>query len=196
MPSAVFAISQTWYLTDIASGSNYVMQKGSSGGGSTSITVSGSGGNVIWHADEPSTYNVGFLSGNWTGQLTRTGDNAARSATMEVGIWNGISFTAAGSGDASFANKAWTTPISISAAAFDVPEGQWLALRFTNIHSPASKTVSIETAGGSYLVSPSTDPGYPVPDVGAWLLYGTGLGVVALIILRLKKVSLSYILSG
>ena len=68
-----------------------------------------------------------------------------------------------------------------------VPQGQWLALRFTNTHSPASKTIDISTAGGSYVISPSSDPGYPVPDVGAILMFAAGLIVVGWFVRKQKK---------
>ena len=182
----VLAASQAWYLTDIASGSNYVMQKGSSGGGGTSIIISG-GASRNFLADEAATTNVGFQEGSWTGQITRTGVDQARTATVEVGVWSGTTFASYGSGDASLGSKIMTISFTISASAFDVPEGQRLALRFVNTSSPAGKLIDVSTAGDSYLTSPPSDPGYPIPDVGAMLMFAAGLGVVAWVILRLRK---------
>jgi hypothetical protein len=192
----VLAVSQTWYLTDIASGSNYIMQKGGAGGGGTSITIS-PGAPVVWIADEAAQTNVGFTSGTWGGKLKRASSSAPARGTAYIGVWEGLTFTSAGSGV--FAFRGQGTKFRIPANAFDVPQGSWLAFKievgphllpaqpFGGKPPPPPIRLNIVTDGSSYVASPSTDPGYPVPDVGAWIMFTAGLGVVGLILLKLRN---------
>ena len=165
---SALAASQTWYITDTASGSNYVMQRGSTGGTSTIIAVA-NGASVILVADEAASISVYFAAGDWTGQIKATPDSSGHNATVEIGSWNGTSFTSAGtSGTMTFPTKGVTStlPFTITnASAFNVSRGDWLALRFNNL--VGNKTIDVATDGVSYVSSPSTDTGYP----GFWESY-------------------------
>lgn len=48
-------------------------------------------------------------------------------------------------------------------------------------------TFEIVTGDRSYMSSPSSDPGYPVPDVSAWVMLATGLGVTGWIVSRVRR---------
>lgn len=175
----VLAATQTWYLTDTASGANRVMNKGAVGGGQTIVTVT-NGTSVIWVANQAAQGAVGFPAGTWSGQVIGTcvNVNATYILTADIGVWSGAIFTSSGTSAAmTFTkNKTVTRTFVISASAVDVLDTQWLALR---LNGTGTGPVGVETsaANPSYVSSPSSDPGYPVPDVASIAMFGAGLAV-------------------
>jgi len=85
------------------------------------------------------------------------------------------SFTAHGNVDGEFTGN--DADFTISASAFTVPKGQWLAFRVTNNADKDFKIVTKD--GSSYVSSPETDPGYPVPELSTLVLFSTGLLALA-----------------
>jgi len=148
------------------------------------------GTSATWVATNAATTNVGFTNDSWTGFLTRTGNNNARTGTLEIGVWNGT-FTPKGSGTADFANKAMTTgnvAIAINSPPFDIAIGQYLALGYSNTEGGGgNKSVDVSTTSGSWVQSPSTDPGYPVPDVETWIFFAAGLAIIGVVFWRLRR---------
>jgi LPXTG-motif cell wall-anchored protein len=64
--------------------------------------------------------------------------------------------------------------------------GDYLALRVFN--SSSSTPYTVVTDGNSWLSSPATDPGYPLPEMSALILLGIGLaGLGGYILVRRKK---------
>lgn len=65
----------------------------------------------------------------------------------------------------------------------DFGTGDWLAVRLWWIDAPAEKNLYIyykaENERDSYIKSPSTDPGYPVPELPTIILISTGLLTLA-----------------
>jgi hypothetical protein len=57
-----------------------------------------------------------------------------------------------------------------------VPENYYLALRIVN-ELESGKSIDVITEGKSLLVSPDTDPGYPLPEIASALLFVFGLTV-------------------
>lgn len=154
------AVTQTWYLTDITSGSNRVMNRGSTAGGSTPISIA-KGTNVVWQANEAATMNVYFPAGNWTGNLHHTGANLVNPTSVNIGVWNSSNFTSYGSASTSMSGGA-TWSFTISASAFTVATGQYLALKVSN-GSGQNRTLIVATDGTSFVNSMITDQGYPSP---------------------------------
>ena len=178
-PSAIFgneeeSHSQRWYLSSTDSGLNKVMYKGSPSEGAEPVLVEWLE-EAIWIADEPAGVDVGFPAGDWTGHLRKTGDGD--KFEVEIGVWDGSDFYFWGyydEGDFGASNDA---DFTIRADSFTVFEDEWLAFRVTNWD--AEYDFYIVTAGGSsYVSSPSTDPGYPVPELPTIILFSIGLVVL------------------
>ena len=122
---------------------------------------------------------VTFPSGNWTGSLNFTtappaGGNIIK---VDVGYMPGYNFH----GSQWIGPPDGTTkvfPINVTTSAFTVPTGSYLTLRVTNYF--ASNDIYVDTGGTdqSTLISPSSDPGYPVPELATILLSGAGLAAL------------------
>ena len=176
LPQPALAASQTWYLTDIASGTNYIMNKGSSGGGGTPIVIpSKAGAYEIWQANEAASVTLGFQAGTWTGDLHQAGGDYVSPVQVDIGVWDGSGFTSYGydSGYVSTTEPTWS--FAISASDFNVPVGQHLAFKVLNNSSQPNRDLEVATDGTSFVTSPDTDPGYPVPELPTIILLGAGL---------------------
>ena len=173
-------------MSSTDSGLNKVMYKGSQSGGAEPVLVEWLE-EVIWIADEPASVDVGFPAGDWTGHLRKTG--VGIDFEVEIGVWDGSFFDSWGSkeGDFGAGNDADFT-ITI-ADSFTVLADEWLAFRVTNWDLEYFDDFYIVTAGGpSYVSSPPTDPGYPVPELPTIILFSIGLLVLAgYVVLRRKN---------
>ena len=67
----------------------------------------------------------------------------------------------------------------ISANPFTVPKGDYLALRIANPEAGAADLVIKTGEDNSYLTSPKTDPGYPIPELSTFILFSVGLLALA-----------------
>ncbi len=167
--------AQTWYLDE-----NNVMYKGVTNNAEGSIVIGADGSNV-WIADEAATVDVGFPAAAWTGQVVFTSaPSAADTFTIDISSADagGSNFQPGGSdatltGDGSATVFTYTT----DAASFTVPNTKYLALKITN-NSVSGYTVTTGEAW-SYICSPSSDPGYPVPEPSTIILLGIGLTMLA-----------------
>jgi hypothetical protein len=170
--------SQSWFLSN-TSGSDYIMYKGDMSKIEGAVTVS-NGSSTIWRANEPATVDVGFSGGTWTGKITLNESFASgETFTVEVGSYEGSTFTSAGSQTCTGATDKITFSLEIPATTFDILNGNYLALNITN-PSDGSADLVIKTGGGnSYVTSPETDPGYPVPELPTIILFSAGLLILA-----------------
>lgn len=184
---AAAAGSQQWYLD----GSNHatvtankVMEKSGSQAGTTSI---GAGGEVIWLSENTAqTGGVTFPSGSWVVSLETTA-NWGANCFAQVGSWNTSTgwhqiATTTGTHFA-FANGILIVEVQTGSAT--IPGGEYLALKLGNSDGSAH---TVKTQGQSHLVSPTTDPGFPVPEVAAGILFGIGLlGLVGYRMMKREK---------
>ena len=169
-------------MSSTDSGLNKVMYKGSQSGGAEPVLVEWLE-EVIWIANEPASVDVGFPAGDWTGHLRKTGDGD--NFEVEIGVWDGDFFDSWGDkeGDFGASNDA---DFTISTDSFTVLEGEWLAFRVTNWDWEDFYIVTAD--GPSYVSSPPTDPGYPVPELPTIILFSIGLLVLAgYVVLRRKN---------
>ena len=170
--------AQSWFLHN-----DSVMYKENMSKPEDTVTVS-DGGSTIWKANEPATVDVGFPEGTWTGMITLSEAFAdGETFTVEVGSYEGSIFTSAGSklinGDGSI-----TYSLSIPASAFTVQETEYLALQI----SPSGAALKVKTgSGNSYIISPETDPGYPVPELSTLHLLSIGLLALAGYVLLTRR---------
>lgn len=172
--------SQTWYL---GSTGNPVMEK--TGGQSGSVVVPAKG-NTLWLSDQKAATDVTFPSGTWTIKLKTDADWSDAQCLAEVGDYNpsgGGTFTPFNSSATGINNDGLVT-ITITVGG-TVKEGDYLALEVLN-----NDTVGhdITTDGSSSLSSPSTDPGYPLPEMSAVILLSFGLaGLGGYAVFKRKK---------
>ena len=172
---------QAWYLS-----TGGVMYEGEMGRPPAITTISG-GESKVWVADEDADVDVTFPGdAGWEGQLKfTTAPSNGDSFKIEIGYWDGSTFTAGGpdatiTGDGSKTTFTFTT----DAESFTVPQGRYLAMRITN---QSGSSYDLVTAGAwSYTTNPDTGaPNYPVPEIPSLIL----LGIALLILALLKKPS-------
>jgi hypothetical protein len=147
---------------------------------------------VAWfYADTGAVCGLGFGENSWEAYIRTEkidGDEVGHNLTVEICKLNGSTgnvtvlanhtqqLTAVGS------KHLWYIPCENNATtAWDFSTGDWLAVRLSwdcttdplRIHYNA-------TAGNdSYIESPSSDPGYPIPELPTVILFGVGLLVIA-----------------
>jgi Tol biopolymer transport system component len=183
--------SQTWYLdseTYLGPGPGLLLPAGyfemekatgpDNDGVTGSVTLDTGAG--IWISDEASDHGVTF-SGDWTVNLevTYLGD-----WTIRLGEWDGSTAF-------NEFNHVRTEPddhgiINLTFnASGTVPKGHYLALK---IETNAGATVL--TTGDSYLVSPTNDPGYPLPEIPSISLLAIGLaGIGGFLLIKRSRIT-------
>ena len=180
--------TQKWYwtnyATDLPTNADYQMNK-TSGQGTDFVHEIGASTVLIWVADEAVTSGPLDMHGSWTGNIEYyvhgTGDIKLKA---EIGVLTGggaftpkATTTHEGTGESGV--KDWD--ISLTPDPFSISNGQYLAVQFTNL--AGSSTINLLTyytydpnANGPTLInSPSTDPGYPVPELSTLLLTSVGM---------------------
>jgi hypothetical protein len=163
--------AQNWYLNN-----DDTMYKGDTSNGEESVAI-GASGFKVWIADQAATVDVSFPAAAWTGQVVFTSaPSDTHTFTIDIGSADadGSDFqeggpTATLTGDGSATVFTFTT----DATSLNVPGTKYLALRITN-NSGSGYTVTTGVAW-SYISSPSSDPGYPVPELSSIILLGSGL---------------------
>jgi LPXTG-motif cell wall-anchored protein len=162
----VYSVSQKWYLDNKG---DYVMEKTGTQTGSVSIS---NGSNAIWLSDQQAATDVTFSSGTWTVNL-KTDADWSGTCSAQVGDYNaGTSkFTPFNSspGTGAYSNGVITITVTTGGT---VSAGDYLALKIFN---NSGALHNITTDGSSWLSSPVTDPGYPLPEMPALVLLGIGL---------------------
>jgi len=173
--------SQKWYLY---SNGDYLMEK--TGTPTSFVPIANNNSDATWLSDQSATTDVTFPSGAWTINL-KTPIDWSSTCSAQVGDYNtGTStFTAFNGTKATgtYSNGAITITITTGGT---VSAGDYLALRVFN--SSSSTPYTVVTDGNSWLSSPATDPGYPLPEMSALILLGIGLaGLGGYILVRRKK---------
>lgn len=178
-----------WYLSN-----PYTMYKGDMTKPGATVNFFG-GNSKVWLADEQAQTEVTFPAGvgeqmQWAGQLAFTPAlGSGHSLLVEVGRWDGSSFTPGGP-DATITGDGTATVFTFTtdAESFTVPDGQYLALRVTN---QGDSLYSVQVGGSwSYLSAPDTAcPEYPVPELPTIILFSAGLvGLGSYVWLRRRKI--------
>jgi hypothetical protein len=193
VPTAVLASNlgnQNWQLNDTLSGSNYIMAKypGPNSGQVQSTVAIVNGGSLIWIADEVSQGVTFPVDGPWTIELfTDLWTLADGTCSAIIGDWNSSTgFTAISPSilpTSSTVNGLTTiVKLEFQMSDFTVPSGDYLAVQVTNsdgmdhnIYTGAGPKPAIPGVGASCVTSPSTDTGYPTPEVASIVLLGLGL---------------------
>jgi hypothetical protein len=172
------ATGQTWYLY-----SDDIMRKSLTPTASITINPHAS---RVWTADQKAWSAVTFPDGSWVIYL-KTSQDWSGSCTAEVGYWNGSfhPFTT-GAPVKSWDSGTGILTIRAQAGSETINANDYLALRVTNNDNAGSHDVI--TDGNSWVKSPASDPGYPLPELASGILFGLGLaGTGTFIIIRRKK---------
>lgn len=168
--------SQSWFLWETSLDTDlYEMKKGSvdyPGPSSVSITTTSS---VVWRADQTSQ-GCTFPAGTWDGEIFLKEEPSSGTITLDVGSWDG-SFHSNGNTQSPDPTVG-SNDISISADQFSVYSGDYLAFKVTN-NTSGTIVVDCDFADQSYLTSPTSDPGYPIPELPTIVLLTTGLVCLA-----------------
>ncbi len=190
--SAVPPESQTWFLTDISAGPAYVMNKGSGAGGANVIIGDpGPPGVALWVANEAATTNVAFGVASWTFTVAFT--TGSSGFTVQLGqATSGGDWTPAT--DAVIVTGSGNPPVQVTltpSSDFTVLSGNYLALSIDDVVDSTNTVIVVKPpAPGnspSYLESPSSDPGYPVPELSTLILCSSGILLLGAAVLWRRK---------
>ena len=176
--------SQRWYLSSTAG--SWVMYKGDHTKTAGTVPVADDGSET-WIADEATTVDVGFPAGTWTGHITFDATSLDTTVRVWVGKWDGSIFTPSAADE--YADVSGSSDFSFSASPFTVPETKWLALKIEDYDAVVDTDTVVVSVGGnnSYLTSPSSDPGYPIPELPTIILIGAGLACLGGYIIFMRR---------
>jgi hypothetical protein len=148
-------------------------------------------GKPAWfYADTGAECGLGFGENNWTAHIrTESIEGGEIDSVLYVEICklstNGsITFLANGSKTLTSADpkKLWNITCVDQNTEQDFLNGEWLSLRVLWQNETAD-TLKIyfenDTDSDSYITSPSSDPGYPVPELPTIILFSAGLLILA-----------------
>ena len=193
--------TQTWYLTSepnatgtptandgLTHKKDNLMHKGSRSGDGTSFSLPSD--EVAWfYADTGAECDLGFGVQPWEAHIRTEGiedDELWHNLTVEIcKLDNGTGdvtvlashtqqLTAVGS------KHLWNITCNTTTTQ-DFSTGDWLAVRLSwDCDTDPLQIYYNATAGSdSYVESPSSDPGYPIPELPTVILFGFGLLVIA-----------------
>ena len=172
--------SQRWSLDSEISSADREMEKSTSMGNdgqSGSVTVL-SGDSVIWLADEVAAHDNTFTDGIWIARL-RMGriywwDRL--QTKVRIGSWDPVTGMFTPFDNTTLSNISFfrnVYEVQIQTQSETIPAQDYLALEFEN--DSLWRDYTVRTDGRSYLRSPGTDPGYPLPELTTGILFGLGL---------------------
>jgi hypothetical protein len=182
--ATAMASSQNWLLSSSGhsvAGLTMFRGVGSTPSGSLSIPSKGS---AMWVADEAAYSDVTFSDGAWV--LFLDTSNWASACRAEIGhIDNGGSFTQFSTFTGTSTYVSGILKVQVQLASMTVPEGEYIAVR---VYNDTGMPRTITTTGRSYLTSPDSDPGYPLPELAAGILMGVGLvGIGGFVLIKRRR---------
>jgi hypothetical protein len=167
------------------------MYKGNTGEGEGTLTIN-DGSYIVWTSDEAAETDVTFpkdlwsvnilfnsapSSGNWfKGYLQEFDPDSGGYDTIHLWNWQG---------DDSTTNF---TASFIPDTSFTIDSGHRLAFRINNPHEEASESLVVKVGSNfSYVTSPTSDPGYPTPELSTIVLMSAGLVAIAIMFFATRK---------
>ena len=170
--------STRWRLDSEQTGANFRMERDGGPGddGQTGGVAISGGDSALWIADEAAAVDVAFSTADWEVQLWRSQTLSDYDITVDIGVWDGSSFTSEGTSTTkTFLTGFESLSFSYSVSAFTVPTGDWIAFQ---VNSQEAGGFTMTTAGGSSVFYPLDEPAYPVPELATIVLSSVGLAAV------------------
>ena len=205
--------AQTWYLTSnakpggaptasdsLAHAKDNLMHKDEWAGTGTSFYLTPAKPAAWFYADTGAEYGLGFGEHSWKAYIRtekiKIDDEAGthlKISICKLDSAGSVTILAEGTKELTVASAytLWEIICTDMAGLQDFNAGDWLAVRLWWIDAPEEKNLRIyykaETDRDSYITSPSSDPGYPVPELPTIILFSTGLITLAGYVLLTKK---------
>jgi hypothetical protein len=174
--------TQQWFLDSSShpavAGVNVMVNDGTAVTGTTTVN---SGSCQMWLADEAAGVDVTFPDGNWVVQFRTDSDWGFMGSQCVVDIGSCTSagvFTSFGLQQ--LVSVTWAGDIlkwQGQVTSVTVPKDDYLAIKICNNSGVNHTVVASDTGcqGCSWMTSPCSDPGYPVPEVATGVLFGAGI---------------------
>lgn len=181
--------AQIWYLDNADHAQSGKVMESLRGGQSGVIPVQ-SGATQYWLSDQASQSDVTFTQGAWVISLQTDGywgGLSSEEAQLVLGEWNtSVSsftrFATTTQSQNTWSNGQNILRVELQTGSITVHKGNYLALEVTNLDNLDH---SVTTNGGSYIESSTSNPGYPVPERSAGVLFGSGLaGLIIYLIIK------------
>jgi len=171
--------AQTWYLSDTIADSNYFMYRGDTAQTAGTVEIANLA-QLKWRANEAASGDVTFPAGDWDVLLhfDPAPDNND-DFTGKIGMF-----------DYWGSNGSWESPdvdwqgdgttqdfqATLSLGSFTVDDGKHLWFTIINMNNTGPPSLQLKV-GSTYsvVISPTTDPGYPIPELATIILFGSGL---------------------
>ena len=171
------AESQDWYLHN-----DLTLDKTGPGTGTKNVPVGTD--STAWTAG-PAQCGLTIGAGTWTQSL----DYAATSAgTLYMGVYKEEGNILVGFGSRIILSGTHSiTPLEITGISVDFYTGQHLQSRMQWVPDSGTSALVVTCESGTKLTSPSTDPGYPVPELSSLILFSVGLLALAGYVVYKKK---------
>lgn len=152
-----------------------------------------------WYAEHSAECDIGFGEPDWTVYIYhgKINEKAGSDKTLWADVYkmksdNSVVHLAGGTQTFSANDAAGMWTISCTdnlSTTQDFTTGERLAFRIKHNANTTVRIYYYNATGGKYsnLTSPSSDPGYPVPELGTLILFSTGLIVLTGYVLLTKK---------
>ncbi|KAF5434218.1 CASH domain-dontaining protein [Candidatus Methanophagaceae archaeon] len=196
------AQAQTWYLTSetkptgaptandsLTHVRNNLMHKGSRTGTDTHFDLNST--EVAWfYADAGAENNLGFGEQSWEAYIrteeidgAEVGHNLTAEICKLANVTGDVTVIASHTQQLTEVGTKhlWSITCEDNAATTqDFSTGDWLAVRLSWDCETDALRIHYKAAAGSdsYIESPSSDPGYPIPELPTVILFGVGLLVI------------------
>ena len=183
------AVSQSWYLTDdstgVPAGADYFMDKGS-GTGTGDVPI-GMLWICEWVPNEPAAVTCD-MSGTWKTHIEFSGIPEAETAMFMavLGVLTEGGGYTKGAADKELTSEDNIFDVDITTSDHEIKPGEYLFLDVMMEWGSGDEEIVV-TNGESYISSPGTDPGYPVPELSSLVLFSVGLLAFAGYVLVIRR---------
>jgi hypothetical protein len=205
--------TQTWYLTSddkpseaptasdgLSPAKNNLMHKDEWAGTKESFYLTPAKPAAWFYADTGAECDLGFGEHSWKAYIRmeeiKIGDEAGthlKVSVCKLDTGGSVTVLAEDTIELTVASAytLWEIICEDMDGLQDFNAGDWLAVRLWWIDAPEGERLYIyyqaATDRDSYIESPSSDPGYPVPELSTFILFSTGLiALVGYVLLRRK----------
>ena len=155
--------SQTWYMW-----SDYQLRMDNPTGNPTVVVGSSP---VIWQSEQSAQGGVTFGTGDWEGDIGVDGDSPNNHVIMmQIGYVYDSAFYPQGTPEMVAASGKATMTVP----GFTVPNGGYLAV---SVYDDDATPIDMQVgSGGSFITTPCSDPGFPMPELASSILLAGGAG--------------------